>query len=222
MEFSPAPAVPLGGLAVAAEDGYAMYIPIGANSLFGGDIVNDIDFLNPLVYDGLNDPCALAMAQAGAHFTSWFLTAARIRSKPSPFLAGFRSGRRNSPVLPRWVGQYVHANRGAKLWNRRSVGSEPWTANTFDLVSGTLGDPVTLDGFPIGIITNKAADTFEVFFASLPQVVPVGVDSITTTGTKTILHVTSTDLPLGRGVSPDGTKLYVGVRGGGINIQDNQ
>ena len=92
----------------------------------------------------------------------------------------------------------------------------------FDLVSGTLGDPVTLDGFPIGIITNKAADTFEVFFASLPQVVPLGVDSITTTGTKTILHVTSTDLPLGRGVSPDGTKLYVGVRGGGINIQDNQ
>jgi DNA-binding beta-propeller fold protein YncE len=212
------------GLDVVAKGGYAVSTQPEVNSLLGMDIINDPFLQNPLTYSLLQDPCAITMAQDGSKvdtlvFSCGSNTISRI-SVPDMTLKGALVI--NEVTL---VGSGDTAVHIAALSSGTVAVMSPVDGKLFlvDLESMTqIGNSVTLDGYPDGIVANETANAFEITFASSPQALPTGAELVDTTGNVTKLKLSSNNFPLGIGVSPDGTKLYVGDRAGKLDIQNNQ
>jgi len=212
------------GLDIAAKGGYAISIQPEVNSLLGIDIVNDPYLGNPLTYTLLQDPCAITMVQDGSEvdtlvFNCGTNTVSRISIPDMTLMGALILNEITS------VGSGDAAVLVAALSSGTVAVMSPVDGKLFlvDLGSMTqIGNPVTLDGYPDGIVANETANAFEITFASGSQALPTGAELVDPVGNITKLNLSSNNFPLGIGVSPDGTKLYIGGPAGKLDVQNNQ
>ncbi len=212
------------GWEIAAAGGYFMALQPTVNTLVGANILTDPLFDNYFSYTSLNDPCSLDAVQSGSALYAVILNCG------TNTLQGLSIPDLTSLGKPLSVPGLTQSGSGSTLAQIKLLSSgvgvllDPLGKQAFLFNIGSMqliGQPVSLDGFPNGVIANEAANTFEITFASSAQAVPTGVDVLTTTGTKTTLNVSSTKLPLGRGVSPNGKTIYFGDRTNALDIEDN-
>lgn len=182
----------------------------------------DINFTSPLINENANaDQCASAIVMSGS--TLWLLTlncglntvsgitVPDMTTQGTLTLSGITTAtagknKKQLAALSSGVGILVDPDANqAIIFN---IGS------SMDVLA-----KVSLDGFALSVVANEATHTFDVTLCITPEAIPDGVDSITTTGGKTLLpSATSNVFSMGAVVSPDGNTLYVGDNAWDLNL----
>ena len=215
---------------VAARNGFACGTQPTANSVLCQDIVNDIFIQTPIVIPITGTPVDVAVVQNGSETDVLVLT-----SGPTVMLSQYS--------LPNGTPKNAIAVNGATAGDWSVSGLQLAALSSkfvavmspadkfiarFDMTTsqGTELGRDTLPGFPIGMFAdaNAAAGTFNVFYASTAEALPVSVirvDPAAGLGNAQPLTSTFSHVPMGRGTFLDDTKLCVG-EGTNLECQPNQ